>query len=63
MRPTFRKFSMPAMPATMVKKITSEITILTSLMKASPSGFISTARPGDRYPSPAPAAIANSTWT
>ena len=39
-RPTFFMLSMPAMPAAMVQKTTSEITIVMRRMKASPSGLI-----------------------
>ena len=38
-RPTVRRCVMPAMPVTMVRKITGAMTIFTSLMKASPSGL------------------------
>ena len=38
-RPTLRRSRIPAIPVTIVRKITGAITILTSLMKPSPSGF------------------------
>jgi hypothetical protein len=41
-RPTSPSPRMPAMPVTMVRKITGAMIILTSLMKASPSGFSAT---------------------
>ena len=39
-RPTFFMSSMLAMPCTTVQKMIGAISILISLMKASPSGFI-----------------------
>ena len=39
-RPTVDSWVMPAMPVTMVRKITGAMIILISLMKASPSGFM-----------------------
>ncbi|CAM5297989.1 hypothetical protein SSTU70S_02908 [Stutzerimonas stutzeri] len=45
-RPTFFMSDMPAMPVAMVRKITGAMIILTSLMKASPSGFIASPTPG-----------------
>src|SRR5574343_1443287 len=39
--PTFFISSMPAMPTTMVQKMIGAMIILISLMKASPSGFMS----------------------
>ena len=54
---------MPAMPVTMVRKITGAITILTSLMKASPSGFSASPVAGAKWPIATPATIAASTWT
>ncbi len=56
-------FSIPEMPDTTVQKMTSAITILMSLMKPSPSGFISTAVAGQKCPSATPSAIATRTWT
>src|SRR6478735_3211883 len=44
-------FSIPEMPDTTVQKMTSAITILMSLIKPSPSGFISTAVAGQKCPS------------
>ena len=38
-RPTVESCDMPAMPVTMVRKITGAMIILTSLMNASPSGL------------------------
>ena len=45
-RPTFFMSSMPAMPVTTVQKMIGPITILISLMKPSPSGFMSVAIDG-----------------
>ena len=44
--PTFFMSSMPAMPVTTVQKMIGPITILISLMKPSPSGFMSVAIDG-----------------
>ena len=52
---------MPAMPVTMVRKITGAMIIFTSLMKASPSGFSASPNAGAKWPSSAPSAIATST--
>jgi len=62
-RPTFFMSFMPAMPETTVQKMISAITILISLMKPSPSGFISTPIAGQKWPSTMAKAIAISTWT
>jgi hypothetical protein len=44
--PTFFMSSMPAMPTTTVQKMIGAMSILMSLMKPSPSGFIFTPRSG-----------------
>ncbi len=62
-RPTFFMSRMPAMPDTTVQKMIGPMIILISLMKASPSGFISTPVSGQKWPSRMPTAIANSTCT
>ena len=49
-RPTFLMLSMPAMPAAIVQKMTSEMTIVMRRMKASPSGRIASPVDGDTYP-------------
>ena len=54
---------MPAMPETTVQKMTSAITILISLMKPSPNGFMSTAIAGQKWPTVIASAIAAITWT
>ena len=54
---------MCAMPTTTVVNTIGAISIFTSLMKPSPSGFIAAARPGSRNPNTTPSAIAVSTWT
>ena len=41
---------MPAMPVTMVRKITGAMIILTSLMKPSPSGFSASPVAGQKWP-------------
>ena len=51
----------PATPATTVQKMIGAITILTSLMKPSPSGFIAAPACGWKYPSATPATVATST--
>ena len=51
-----------AMPATTVVKTTGAISIFTSLMKPSPSGFIAAARSGASAPKMTPIAIAIKTW-
>src|SRR5712692_8652022 len=53
---------MPEIPETTVQKMTSAITILMSLMKPSPSGFISTAVAGQKWPTTMPKIIAAITW-
>src|SRR5690606_26788830 len=53
----------PAMPVVMVTKITGPMIIFTSLMKASPSGFIASPVSGTKWPSSAPSTIAASTCT
>ena len=62
-RPTFFMSCMPAMPVTTVQKMIGPITILISLMKPSPSGFMSTAKSGEKWPSAMPMMIATITWT
>ena len=61
-RPTVRRWVMPAMPVTMVRKITGAMIIFTSLMKASPRGFIDSASAGSKCPSVAPSTMATITW-
>ena len=53
---------MPAMPVTMVRKITGAMIIFTSLMKASPSGLSAAPVAGAKCPMATPAAMAISTW-
>ena len=62
-RPTFFMSFMPAMPVTTVQNTISEITILISLMKPSPSGFMSTATSGQSSPMSTPIAMPISTCT
>ena len=62
-RPTFFMSSMPAMPVTTVQKMTGAMIILISLMKPSPSGFISTASVGQKWPTRMPIAMAMRTCT
>ena len=57
-RPTFFRFSMPAIPVTTVQKMIRVMIIVITRMKASPSGFMATARP-----STIARAIATSTCT
>ena len=45
-RPTFFRFSMPAMPVTTVQKMIKVMIIEMTRMKASPSGFMAIARTG-----------------
>ena len=52
---------MPAMPVTMVRKMTGGITILTSLTKPSPSGSRLCPAAGQSQPTATPAAIPIST--
>ncbi len=59
--PTSLSFSMPPMPVTTVQKMIGAISILISLMKASPSGCIFCARGGSSRPKASPMAIATST--
>ena len=54
---------MPAMPVTMVRKITGAMIIFTSLMKPSPSGLSASPVAGQKWPMSTPARIAISTWT
>ena len=61
-RPTVRRCVMPAMPVTMVRKITGAMIIFTSLMKASPSGLNCSAYWGSMWPSSTPATMATTTW-
>ena len=51
------------MPTTTVVNTIGPISIFTSLMKPSPSGFIAAARAGSKKPNTAPMAIAVSTCT
>ena len=51
------------MPTTTVVKTIGAISILTSLMKPSPSGFIATAASGYVAPRITPSAMPISTWT
>ena len=62
-RPTFFRSDMPAMPVATVRKITGAMIILTSLMKASPSGFRLAPMSGQKWPTVMPSAMATSTWT
>jgi len=50
------------MPWTTVAKTIGAISILMSLMKPSPSGFIFAPAAGKKWPSKAPARTASSTW-
>ncbi len=61
-RPTLRMSLMPAMPVAMVRKITGAMIIFTSLMKASPSGFMLAPMSGQKWPSRMPMAMAARTW-
>jgi len=61
-RPTFFMSPIPAMPVTTVQKMIGPITILMSLMNASPSGFIFTASDGAKCPSSTPMMMATNTW-
>ena len=60
--PTVFTSPAPAMPATTVQKITGATIIRTSLMNASPSGFIATPEAGHTAPTTTPIAVAMSTW-
>ena len=51
-----------AMPSATVQKITGAITILISLMKASPSGFSAAPISGHSAPTSTPSAMPISTW-
>src|SRR3984893_13470711 len=62
-RPTFFRSLMPPMPDTTVQKITSPMTILIILRKASPSGFNASPARGARYPTATPARMPASTCT
>ena len=53
---------MLAMPCTTVKKMIGAMTILISLMKASPSGFMASPSDGKKCPSSTPRTIAVKTW-
>ena len=57
MRPTSFIAPMCAMPTTTVVKTIGAISIFTSLMKPSPSGFIAAARSGSRNPNRTPRAM------
>ena len=54
--------SMPAMPTTTVQKMIGVMTILMSLMKPSPSGFIAVPVSGKKWPSRTPMTMATITW-
>jgi Periplasmic binding protein-like domain len=60
---TFFMSDMPARPVTTVQKIASAMTILISLMKPSPNGFMSTAIAGQKWPSAMATTIAARTCT
>ena len=60
-RPTVESCDMPAMPVTMVKKITGAMIILISLMKASPNGFMAAPYSGSKWPSSTPRMMAITT--
>ena len=62
MRPTSFIAPMCAMPTTTVVKTIGAISIFTSLMKPSPSGFIRRRVSGETNPKITPSAIATSTW-
>ncbi len=62
MRPTSFISPMWAMPTTTVVKTMGAISILTSLMNPSPSGFIAAALAGSTTPKTTPIAMATSTW-
>jgi hypothetical protein len=53
---------MLAIPTTTVQKMIGPITILTSLMNPSPSGFMLVPTPGQKWPIATPRAIAINTW-
>ncbi len=59
--PTFFRSCMPAMPVTIVQKITGPIIIFTSLIKPSPKGLRLTAVSGLKCPSTIPMRIATIT--
>ena len=63
MRPTCFISPMWAMPTTTVVNTIGAMSIFTSLMKPSPSGFISAARSGATNPKITPMAMPVSTWT
>ncbi len=50
------------MPVATVRKMTGVMIILTSRMKASPSGFSDVPKSGKSQPTSTPSAIATSTW-
>ncbi len=54
---------MPAMPVTIVRKITGAMIILISLMNPSPSGFSASPVAGQKWPIITPSRIATTTWT
>ena len=62
MRPTSFIAPMCAMPTTTVVKTIGAISIFTSLMKPSPSGFIAAARSGETRPKRMPSAMPTRTW-
>jgi len=59
--PTVFTPAAPAMPATTVQKMIGAMIIRTSLMNASPSGFIATPAAGQKWPTITPATVATST--
>ena len=61
-RPTFLRSDMPAMPVVTVRKMTGAMIILTSLTKASPSGFRLAPMSGQKWPTVMPSTMAVSTW-
>ncbi len=61
-RPTFFMLPMEEMPDTTVQNTTSAIIILMSLMKPSPSGFMSMAKSGKKLPTMTASTMPTSTW-
>jgi hypothetical protein len=53
---------MPAMPVTIVRKMTGVMIILTSLMNPSPIGFSERPNSGNAQPTATPSAMPRSTW-
>ena len=52
---------MPAIPVTIVRKMTGAMIIFTSLMKPSPSGFSASPVCGQKWPMATPATMATMT--